>query len=417
MESNVPLQSTEDNTPTTVEIMQTLKALQEQVLRMQERHDEALRGLGHNAATRPPSVPMSDALMRDEEATNSKRVSNGPKPAQPTEFDGDRTKGRAFLNSVKWYMRSKGVEFRDDGHRIAWTLSYMKSGRALTYANQVTRHTEVEGVLPYASWTEFWKELEDRFLPLDESEEAMNLLETDKYFQGRRTVDDYCDQFQDLIDHAEYTDGKQIVMKFRKGLEGTIADAVATLKEGRPADNDPNAWMKAAKDIARQRIRNEAFNTSIRRDRGLGKTFAAPVLRPLFNTRTTFPTIKENSFPTTNKTPLFLQTRSQPSSEAAVVTPKPKVDGPVPMEVDASRQRGRMPVVCHRCGQTGHFRNQCPRRFDVRYMSSVELEDHLQDQLAFEDAAEAIGKEPAEEESAEGDSKEDTKEDFQSGDE
>jgi hypothetical protein len=416
MDPAMSLHSGESNTPTTTEIMQTLKALQEQILRMQERHEEAFRNIGHTAA-RPPSVPVSDALMRDDEVIVSKKVSNGPKPAQPAEFDGDRAKGRAFLNSVKWYMRSKGVEFRDDGHKIAWTLSYMKSGRALTYANQVTRHTEVEGVLPYTNWVEFWKELEDRFLPLDESEEAMNLLETDRYFQGKRTVDDYCDHFQDLIDHAEYTDGKQIVMKFRKGLEGTIADAVATLKEGRPADNDPVAWMKAAKDIARQKIRNEAFNASIRKDRGIGKTLTTQPQRPFFNLRTPFNTPRETPSHAPVKASPFFQTRSQPPSETLAAAPKLKTDGPVPMEVDASRQKGKMPMVCHRCGQAGHFKSQCPRRFDVRYMSSSELEDHLQEQLAVEDVADAMGNEPAEEEIAEGELKEGKAEDFQSGDE
>jgi hypothetical protein len=294
-------------------------------------------------------------------------------------------------------------------------LSYMKTGRALTFVNQVTRHTEMEGALPFADWSTFWKELEDRFLPLDESEEAMNLLETDKYFQGRRTVDDYCDQFQDLIDHAKYTDGKQIVMKFRKGLENTVADAVATLKEGRPADNDMQGWIKAAKDIARQRFRNEAFNTSVRKDRVISKPPNAPFtrnhtyLRPPFLSKET-PTI------TAPKPILPILTKPSPSTEGNSVMTKPKQEGPVPMEVDASRQRGRFPITCHRCGQVGHYQNQCPRRYDVRYMSSTELEDCLQEQLAIEDVAEAMSHGEPDEAGPEPEEKE-GKEDFLQGDE
>jgi hypothetical protein len=390
---------------TLTEMMQTLRALQEQVLQMQERHEEALRNVEVRMNTKPPSSPISDALMKEGELSHyKKKVASGPKPAQPAEFDGERTKGRAFLNSVKWYMRSRGEEFRDDAHKIAWTLSYMKSGRALTFANQVTRHTEAEGTLPYEDWLGFWKEMEDRFLPLDESEEAMNLLETDRYFQGKRNVDDYCDHFQDLVDHTGYTDGKQVVMKFRKGLEGTVADLVATLKEGRPTDDDLTAWIKAAKDIARQRSRNEAFNSAIRRDKGQAKTVThnTSLFRPSIFQRTAPLISKESANTSAFKGTPFLQTRPQANQENPSPPVKPKQDGPIPMEVDAARQQGRFPVICHRCGQAGHYKNACPRRFDVRYLSAAELKDLLQDQLALEDAAETMGKEePAKEEEGE----------------
>jgi hypothetical protein len=400
-------------TTTLTEVVRTLRALQEQVLQMQERHEEAMRNTEMRTGVRSPSAPMSDAVMQGDGATNYKRkITSGPKPAQPTEFDGERIKGRAFLNSVKWYMRSRGDEFRDDAHRIAWTLSYMKDGRALTFANQITRHTETEGALPYEDWAAFWKELEERFLPLDESEEAMNLLETDRYFQGKKSVDDYCDHFQDLVDHAGYTDGKQVVMKFRKGLESTVADAVATLKEGRPTDDDLAAWIKAAKDIARQRLRNEAFNSAVRRDKPQVKTLTSTSLRP-----TTFPRgglffSKEGLGTLAPKHAAPTQARPQPPPDQPPPNPKPKQDGPIPMEVDASRQQGHFPVVCHRCGQTGHYKNACPRHFDVGYLSASELEERLQEQLAIEDAADVMGNEAVAEE---GEDK--GEEDFRTGNE
>ena len=39
------------------------------------------------------------------------------------------------------------------------------------------------------------------------------------YFQGKRTVDHYLDQFRDLIYDSGYTDPKTIVVKFRRGLD------------------------------------------------------------------------------------------------------------------------------------------------------------------------------------------------------
>jgi hypothetical protein len=390
MDPALPMQDDITRTVTTTEIMQTLQALQEQVLRLQERQEETLRrGETNTARIRDGMDVQEDRFPSNSVPTmTSARPLTGPKPSPPTDYDGDRAKGRSFLNSVKWYLRSRGNEFRDDAHRIAWTLSFMKGGRALTFVNQVTRHTEVEGTLPYLDWTAFWQELEDRFLPLDEGEEAMNTLETERYFQGKRTVDDFCDQFQDLVDHAGYGSGKQVVMKFRKGLETTVADAVATMKEGRPKDDDLPGWIRAAKDIARQRVRNDAFNVATRKDRYVPKGVVNTTFKPSNPVRGVIPM---PYLPTTLPMRAPVSSAAHPTSgiEPPTTTPKPRNDTPVPMEVDASKSRGRFPIVCHRCGQTGHYKYQCPLKYDVRYMSAEELEDCLQEQLTREDVTEA----------------------------
>ena len=54
-----------------------------------------------------------------------------------------------------------------------------------------------------------------QFFPLHECTHAMNRLESRQYHQGKRSVDEYIDEFEELIEKAEYTDGLAIVMKFR----------------------------------------------------------------------------------------------------------------------------------------------------------------------------------------------------------
>ena len=56
------------------------------------------------------------------------------------------------------------------------------------------------------------------FFPLHSDAVVTNTLEGTSYFQGRRTVDDYLDDFQDLISDSGYSDLKTIVVKFRRGL-------------------------------------------------------------------------------------------------------------------------------------------------------------------------------------------------------
>ena len=75
---------------------------------------------------------------------------------------------------------------------------------------------------------------------------ATNRLEGISYLQGRRTVDDYLDEFQDLISDSGYSDPKTIVVKFRRGLNPATADTVATMAAGRLDDLNPEAWYEVA---------------------------------------------------------------------------------------------------------------------------------------------------------------------------
>jgi hypothetical protein len=372
---------------------QTLVALQAQIMQMQERHDDMFKVLTDYGMIRSP-IPGNMTGLRDSPTQSEHRTNvapskhTGPKPATPNDFDGERTKGRSFLNSVKWYLRSRGHEFRNLDHMVSWTLSFMKEGRALTFANQITRQVDKQGILPYTTWSEFWAELEKRFLPIDESEEAINVLETDRYFQGKQTVDDYCDRFQDLVDHAGYLGGRQVVMKFRKGLESEIADRVALLQEKRPQDDDLDGWIEMAKEVARQRVRNEAFNQAVRKDRTTVKAVPAMTFKPGTFLRTSPAPMKQNTLPVFNRS--ALPVKATTSIFPAPAPPKATDSGPVPMEVDASRSKGKVPVVCHRCGQPGHFRSHCPRQYDVRFMSTEELEECLQNQLVQKDVTATV---------------------------
>jgi len=56
-------------------------------------------------------------------------------------------------------------------------------------------------------------------MPLDSKAAAVNVLETALYFQGRWLVDNYLNQFKDLIEDSGYSDLKTIVVKFRRGLD------------------------------------------------------------------------------------------------------------------------------------------------------------------------------------------------------
>jgi predicted aspartyl protease len=91
---------------------------------------------------------------------------------------------------------------------------------------------------------------------------ATNILEGRTYFQGDRSVDDYLDDFRDLISESGYTSPKTIVVKFRRGLDPEVCDVIATMAAGRPDDLVPEGWYEAAVRIDQNRAMNAAFRGS-----------------------------------------------------------------------------------------------------------------------------------------------------------
>jgi hypothetical protein len=113
------------------------------------------RNVDGNIAT-PPSPSVSLPLL----ATSTGRgvlhpsqlgsVSHSPriKPVSPDNFNGDRSKGRAFLTSCKLYLSLTGPDYPDEQSHIHWALLFFKSGRAATFAERTVRQEMRTGVWP-----------------------------------------------------------------------------------------------------------------------------------------------------------------------------------------------------------------------------------------------------------------------------
>jgi len=52
------------------------------------------------------------------------------------------------------------------------------------------------------------------------------------------------------------------------------------------------------------------------------------------------------------------------------------------MDIDVTQRQGPNPIVCYRCGKTGHTRPNCPEAFDVCTMMVEECTDFIQCELA-----------------------------------
>jgi Retrotransposon gag protein len=181
------------------------------------------------------------------------------KPAKPSEYDGDRVNGRTFLQSCTLYLGLCVSDFPDEKSQILWALSFMMSGRVAIFATHVFTHEVKNGVSLYPSWKDFTEAFRHQFFPLHKATDAMNQLELRQYHQDKHSIDEYINEFKALVEKAEYTDGRVIVMKFRRGLDPSIQSCIALMLDGRPKDDDPPVWYTAARTVALTHAANEAF--------------------------------------------------------------------------------------------------------------------------------------------------------------
>jgi len=190
-------------------------------------------------------IPQSENPIPSTQITPVTPKAHGLKPALPSEFDRDRTKGMAFLNSCQVYICLCPNSFTDEQAKIVWAMSYMKAGRAAKWSASVFRWEEQPenvGYHKFLDWEDFRDEFKREFCPVYADSAAINQLESAAYFQKSRSVDEYLDEFQDLITEAGYSDLKTIVVKFCRGLDTQIQNAIATMPSGRPSDMVPMDW-------------------------------------------------------------------------------------------------------------------------------------------------------------------------------
>ena len=163
-------------------------------------------------------------------------------PSVPMDFDGSRAAGRAFLTSCKLYFDACGPQLADDNTRIQITLSYMRMGRAATFVERVMRKASLDpNGKAFPNWKAFEQEFRSRFYSRDEQDAVLVTLEGTGYFQNQRPVDEYIDQFLELIMEAGYTQGRTLVMKFRHGLDENLHDRITRMGFDLPHYEDTTA--------------------------------------------------------------------------------------------------------------------------------------------------------------------------------
>jgi hypothetical protein len=130
-------------------------------------------------------------------------------------IDGNHAKGHAFINSCMLYAALCPDEFTDDIQQIRWVLTFIKKDRAAIFANCTIWSKNRTGLPRFQTWESFYMTYVSLFCPINKSMMALMKLETEVYHQNKCDVDEYIDDFEELIDLLGYTDPLTIVIKFR----------------------------------------------------------------------------------------------------------------------------------------------------------------------------------------------------------
>ena len=81
-------------------------------------------------------------------------------------------------------------------------MSYMKTGHAQKWAARIFRWESLEENINqnrFSDWEDFRDEFRKEFTPTHADAVAINQLESSAYYQRNWSLDDYFDEFQDLI--------------------------------------------------------------------------------------------------------------------------------------------------------------------------------------------------------------------------
>ena len=148
--------------------------------------------------TQPWNISSPTLEKRNILFSNNNNNRKHIKPLLPSDFNGEHSKGQAFLNSCELYVKLTGYQFSLEADLITWALTYMKSGRALLFIDWTLRYESRCRKPMFTTWREVRQKFMEEFCPKNEAQMALAKLKMSAYYQSQKSMDEYIDEFRDL---------------------------------------------------------------------------------------------------------------------------------------------------------------------------------------------------------------------------
>ena len=130
--------------PSTQEVLDCLAGIEQELLRERQEKKNLETRLNALQAT---TTGLMAGLPSHIHVPPKQMV----EPAKPLEFDGNCENGRSFLQSCTLYLGVCASDFPDEQSQILWVMSYMKTGRAVTFTTCAFTHETKNGTPLYVN--------------------------------------------------------------------------------------------------------------------------------------------------------------------------------------------------------------------------------------------------------------------------
>ena len=146
--------------------------------------------------------------------------------AKPQVFGGKIEEVSTFINVACLYLRMKMTD-EATTTQIAWMLSYVQGGVAEAWKDNLLdelakEESEVNTV------EKLFTKIRNDFGETSEEERKVEQLRTME--QGRRTCDEYVQEFKKVARESSY-EGRPLIKEFKRGLNGAIRRKLAEAEE------------------------------------------------------------------------------------------------------------------------------------------------------------------------------------------
>jgi Retrotransposon gag protein len=129
----------------------------------------------------------------------------------PSDFTGDRTKTKKFLQEIELYIRANPHTYDNNEKRCILALSFMMEGMAAAWAqNYVDQNMDLE------TWVDLKEAIKTAFSPVDDAGAAWTELK--ELRQGQGDLKDYIAQFRILKGRCGITNDTALIEYFMDGL-------------------------------------------------------------------------------------------------------------------------------------------------------------------------------------------------------
>ena len=139
------------------------------------------------------------------------------KLGQPSIFDGNPKKARAWINNTQLYLLINKEVYNHDDKKIAFTLTFMKEGAARLWALTEIETAFTRNPPGFRTWADFLQRFNNSFILENTKEQAIAWLTTTKV-NDKIDILDYILKFKNNAALSGITDQNILINFFSRGI-------------------------------------------------------------------------------------------------------------------------------------------------------------------------------------------------------